>query len=277
MANFIKWAGGKSKLIKDELHKHLPSPTQYEYYVEPFLGGGSMFFHLQPKKAYLSDTCEDLIIAYQEIKNNPDDVIDYMKKHFTHDKDCYLKVRNADRDPVFPFTSHVFRAARFLYLNRTGFNALWRVNSKGQNNVPYGTPKGMEYVILEDIFRETSNILRKTNASISCMDFSRYYDRMGSGGTGFFYLDPPYLPLSSTSNFVNYSGSFDVGDHKDLASFLKELDRTGNLFLLSMSDTEASHQIYGKWPCKTVTATRSGSGNPKGRGVISELIFSNYF
>ena len=274
MANFIKWAGGKSQLITDELYKYLPSKNDYHFYVEPFLGGGSMFFHLQPENAFLSDTCEDLIIAYLEIRNNPDEVIDYMKKHFTHDKDCYLKVRNADRDPVFPFTSHVFRAARFLYLNRTGFNGLWRVNSKGQNNVSYGTPRGMEYVILEDTFKEVSKILRDTEACIDICDFSRA--PMHFTRRVFYYLDPPYLPVSDTSNFANYSGSFDKKDHEELAMYLDELDKRGHIFLLSMSDTEEAHRIYGKYPCKEVTANRSGSGDTKGRGKIKELIFSNY-
>ncbi|AWB10783.1 DNA adenine methylase [Thermodesulfobium acidiphilum] len=264
----VKWAGGKRQIIS-VIKENLP--TQFNRYFEPFIGGGAVFFEIQPENAYISDTNEELINLYLVVKNNPEELITDLHKH-KNSKEYFLKIRNADRDDNYKEWSNIQKASRFIYLNRTCFNGLYRVNSKGQFNVPFGNYSNPKIVDEKNILN-CSEILQSTE--IRCANFTEILEHIKKGD--FVYFDPPYLPLNKSSNFTSYTKEgFDIGMQFRLKAVCDELDKKGVKFLLSNSDTEVINGLYASYNIKKVFASRNINSNSNGRGKITEVLIRNY-
>ena len=197
---FLKWAGGKRQLIP-VIKEFIPD--KYSRYYEPFVGAGAILFWIQPKKATINDTNYELINCYRTIKENPDELLTLCQEHKALDsKEHYYKLRAQDRSNDFKELSSVQRAARIIYLNKTCFNGLFRVNSSGQFNVPYGNYSN-PCIADSSVIRAISQYLNKANVRIIEGDFERAVAKARKGA--FIYFDPPYHPISETSSFTGYS------------------------------------------------------------------------
>lgn len=282
---FLKWAGGKGQLLA-EIDKRLPDELrtgQIDTYIEPFVGGGAVFFHIAQnypsiKKFYLFDINDDLVNCYKAIKNDVESVIDELKK-LKKDfpdakaarKDFYYGIRtefNADRSP-----------AKLIFLNKTCYNGLYRVNKAGLFNVPSGDYKNPA-IFSEYNLRSVSSVLQ--DAEIICGDFER--SKKCIDRNTFVYFDPPYRPLSPTASFTSYSKEdFDENAQIRLAEFCKEINSKGAKFLLSNSDPKNEdpednffEDKYNGFIIDRVKATRAINCKASGRGEINELIITNY-
>ncbi|HVO68789.1 MAG TPA: DNA adenine methylase, partial [Aggregatilineaceae bacterium] len=238
---FLKWAGGKQQLLS-QFEAHFPS--NLTRYVEPFVGGGAVFFHLWnthrlPKQTFLFDNNEELINTYLVVRDRVDELIEILATHQEkHCKRYYYKVRNLDRRPVK--LNDVERAARTIYLNRTCYNGLYRVNSKGQFNVPMGSYKNPQ-VLHEDVLRAASAALQHSH--IEPGDFRNVVNWAQAGD--FFYFDPPYDPISKTASFTGYTADhFHEADQRDLAEVFTRLSEKGCLCMLSNSHTPFIFELY---------------------------------
>ena len=264
----VKWVGGKRQLMF-ELLKNMPK--DYNRYFEPFIGGGALFFELQPNNAYISDTNEELINLYQVVRDNVDVLIKDLKKHKIT-KEYFIEIRNIDRTQEYQNWSDIQKASRFIYLNRTCFNGLYRVNSKGEFNVPFGNYKNPR-IVDENNLLNCSKLLK--NTEIKCADFSKILSKVKKND--FVYLDPPYVPLNETSSFTSYTkDGFDLDMQFKLQDVCDELDSMGVKFLLSNSDTKLINELYENYKIKKVFATRAINVNPDGRGKITEVLVRNY-
>jgi len=296
---FLKWAGGKTQLLS-EFNKRFPSELKHgriAKYVEPFVGGGAVFFYINQKfsfrRCYICDINEELVLSYRVIKNSTKQLItilealesDYLSKNDEDRNHLYYNIRAAfnRKKPDINFnkfqTDWVERAAQLIFLNRTCFNGLFRVNRKGEFNVPFGRYKKPE-ILNEDNLKDVA-ILLKTTEIISgdfteCKKFVDKYT--------FVYLDPPYRPLNVTSRFTSYSkdGFTDKDQHR-LAKFFKELDKKGAKVMLSNSDPKNENpndtffeDLYSDYMIERVPAKRSINCVGSGRGEINELIITNY-
>jgi len=274
---FLKWAGGKRQLLP-VLKKYIPK--KYKTYFEPFIGAGAMLFDLQPKKAIINDTNKELINCYQVIKDNPIELLEIIKEHkHNNSKDYYYRQRDLDRNKSeFDNLPNVKRAARIIYLNKTCFNGLFRVNSQGQFNVPYGDNKNP--LIAEDIvIMAISDYLNTKEIEILNQDFVDSVAKAKSGD--FIYFDPPYDPVSDSSSFTGYdSNGFGKEKQILLRDLCNNLVKKGCQILISNSDTEFIRQIYGDknyYKIDEVKASRNINSVGTSRGKINELlIFSDY-
>jgi len=261
----VKWAGGKGRLIPQ--FEPLFPRNKYGLYIEPFVGGGAVFFHLLPERAVLIDSNEELINFYLVVRDSLGELMADLREH-KNTRDYYYSVRDLDPGTLSP----VKRASRFLYLNKTGYNGLWRVNSQGKHNVPFGRYKNPK-IADEQNLRLVSEALRR--AEIICGDFARVLD-FARPGT-FVYLDPPYHPLSDTANFTGYtSDAFGEGDQRRLAGVFRELDQKGCLAMLSNSDTPFVRELYSGYDVRVVYARRAINSRPDRRGPVTELVIRNY-
>lgn len=264
----VKWVGGKRQLMF-ELIKNMPK--SYNRYFEPFIGGGALFFELQPEQAYISDMNEELINLYSVVRNNVYELIKDLSKHEVS-KEYFLEIRNIDRTEQYTELSDVERASRFIYLNRTCFNGMYRVNSQGQFNVPFGYYKNPR-IIDENNLLNCSELLKKTE--IKCADFSEILTKVKKGD--FVYFDPPYVPLNETSSFTSYTkDGFDIDMQFKLRDVCDELDNKGVKFMLSNSDTKLVNELYVNYEIKKVFASRQINANADGRGKITEVLVRNY-
>ena len=264
----VKWVGGKRQLMF-ELLKNMPK--SYNRYFEPFIGGGALFFELQPEQAYISDMNEELINLYSVVRDNVYELIDDLSKHEVS-KEYFLEIRNIDRTEKYAELSDVERASRFIYLNRTCFNGMYRVNSQGQFNVPFGHYKNPR-IIDENNLLNCSELLKKTE--IKCADFSEILTKVQKGD--FVYFDPPYVPLNETSSFTSYTkDGFDIDMQFKLRDVCDELDNKGVKFMLSNSDTKLVNELYANYDIKKVFASRQINANANGRGKIAEVLVRNY-
>ncbi len=264
----VKWVGGKRQLMF-ELLKNMP--VSYNRYFEPFIGGGALFFELQPDNAYISDMNEELINLYQVVRDNVDELITDLQKHDIS-KEYFMEIRNIDRTEEYKNWSNVKKASRFIYLNRTCFNGMYRVNSKGEFNVPFGHYKNPR-ILDENNLINCSNLLQKTE--IKHADFSKILKKVKKGD--FVYFDPPYVPLSETSSFTSYTkDGFDMDMQFKLRDVCDELDSMGVKFLLSNSDTKLVNELYENYNIKKVFASRQINANADGRGKITEVLVRNY-
>lgn len=264
----VKWVGGKRQLMF-ELIKNMPK--SYNRYFEPFIGGGALFFELQPEQAYISDMNEELINLYSVVRNNVYELIKDLSKHEVS-KEYFLEIRNIDRTEQYTELSDVERASRFIYLNRTCFNGMYRVNSQGQFNVPFGYYKNPR-IIDENNLLNCSELLKKTE--IKCADFSEILTKVKKGD--FVYFDPPYVPLNETSSFTSYTkDGFDINMQFKLRDVCDELDNKGVKFMLSNSDTKLVNELYVNYEIKKVFASRQINANADGRGKITEVLVRNY-
>jgi len=259
---FVKWVGGKRQLLPAIL-KHVRLAEGAVYH-EPFVGGGAVFFHRQPKRAFLTDSNARLIRTYRGIKQDVEGVIRLLRS-YPHDKGFYLEMRARDIDAE----SDVAIAAWFIYLNRTGYNGLYRVNSKNGFNVPFGDYKNPT-ICDADNLRACSRALR--GARIEKRDFASVVARAKRGD--FVYFDPPYIPLTATSKFTDYtSEGFSDADQVRLRDVAVELKRRGVSVLLSNSSAPRVYDLYSAhFECVEVDARRSVNCNPNGRGRIPELL-----
>ncbi len=261
----VKWAGGKGQLIP-QFEPLLPK-NGYRLYIEPFVGGGAVFFHLSPSKAILIDNNKELINFYLAVRDNLEELLHSLKKH-ENTADYYYQVRALDAEKLSP----VERASRFLYLNKTAYNGLWRVNSSGKHNVPFGRYKNPR-IADEHNLRLVSEVLKQ--AELIHGDFSRVLDCAGPGS--FVYFDPPYHPLSETASFTGYTPeSFSAGDQRRLAEVFRELDRMGCTVMLSNSDTPFIRELYSGYDVKVVRARRAINCRADKRGPVNELVIRNY-
>lgn len=264
----VKWVGGKRQLMF-ELLKNMPE--NYNRYFEPFIGGGALFFYLQPDNAYISDMNEELINLYQVVRDNVDELVADLQKHDIS-KEYFMEIRNIDRTEEYESWSDVQKASRFIYLNRTCFNGMYRVNSKGEFNVPFGHYKNPR-ILDENNLINCSNLLQRTE--IKHADFSEILKKVKKGD--FVYFDPPYVPLSETSSFTSYTkDGFDIDMQFKLRDVCDELDSMGVKFLLSNSDTKLVNELYENYNIKKVFASRQINANADGRGKITEVLVRNY-
>lgn len=234
---FLRWAGGKVHSVPFLL-RHLPRDFTEPYtYFEPFLGAGSLFFSLRPQRAVLSDNNRDLIESYKAIQKSPILISEYSNEHRRMTSEHYYYEMRSKYNSSKP---SICRAALFIYLNKTCFNGIWRVNKKGEFNVPYGKQEHPSLPSKEELLR-ISEVLASTE--IVCCDYKDIIDKVQK--SDFVYLDPPYPPLSDTSNFTQYtSDGFAQEDHEELALFADDLTQKGCYVLISNSDTGYIRSLY---------------------------------
>lgn len=269
---FTKWTGGKRQLLS--VIKSL-MPDNYNRYFEPFIGGGALFFDLAPKTAYINDFNSELINCYQQIKDNPKELIDLLTRHQANNsKDYYLNLRSVDRDNRINEMSPMERAARIMYMLRVDFNGLYRVNSKNQFNVPYGRYKNPK-IVDETLILAISDYLNKNNIQILNCDFECAVKDVKSGD--FVYFDPPYIPLSETSAFTSYTHEgFSYEEQVRLRDVFRKLDRKGAYVMLSNSSSPLVEELYKGFNIHKVDANRTNGAKSSSRGKISEIIVTNY-
>lgn len=264
----IKWVGGKRQLI-NELKSFLPK--KYNRYFEPFIGGGALFFSLKHQNAFISDYNYELTNLYSIIKDKPDEIIKDLKKH-KNTEEYYYEMRALDRDEKkYKRLSNVKKASRFIYLNKTGFNGLYRVNKSGQHNVPYGKYKNPTWLDEENLL-ECSKLLAQTE--IQTGDFEIIKEHIQKGDL--VYFDPPYVPLNENS-FTSYThNGFDSNMQERLKKLCDYIDSIGAYFMLSNSYTEYILDLYKDYDIKTVMANRAVNCKATGRGKIKEVVVLNY-
>ena len=272
---FVKWAGGKRQLIPI-LKENLPD--SFGTYFEPFLGGGALLFHIlterPEQKCSISDLNSDLVLAYVTIQKNVNALISSLKTHEkNYHKDSeryYYSIRNCNP------RSEVEKTSRLLFLNRTCFNGLYRVNSRGKFNVPLGRYTNPN-IVNEENLRLVSKVLQSRRISITCRDFSSVLNDAKKGD--FVYFDPPYQPVSSTANFTNYTDKdFTDKDLLRLSKLCSDLDSKGCKVLLSNSDSKTVYEIFENkpWKIHKIEANRSINSNSKKRTGHYELLIKNY-
>jgi DNA adenine methylase len=271
---FVKWVGGKRQLLAQFRKLNLYPPEKFDpvknTYFEPFVGGGAVFFDLLPEHAVLSDLNAELVTTYNVIKNKVELLIVALKKHKI-DKDYFLKVRAQDVSKM----SDVSIASRFIFLNRTAFNGLYRVNSKGQYNVPYGQHKN-PLICDEENLRKTSKSLH--NVVIKHTDYKHVLSKAKKGD--FVYFDPPYYPMSKTSSFTSYTATaFLDKEQIELRDTVVELTKRGCFVMLSNSDAPFINKIYTGIKGIRITKVLAGraiNSKGSGRGKINEVLVTNY-
>jgi len=261
---FLKWAGGKTQLLH-ELIKRVPE--EYNVYFEPFIGGGALYFAIAPEEAVIADINDDLVNAYIVVRDNPNELLEALSK-YKNEKDFYYSIRSQDQNKL----GKIERAARLVYLNRTCFNGLYRVNKNGQFNVPFANYKNPNFVQTERILA-ASQMLQNTD--VYHAGFEKVLVEAKAGD--FIYLDPPYYPKDVYSDFKRYSKEqFYKNDHERLAELYNELTERGCYVMLSNSDTPFTRELYKKWRVDTVYAKRLINKDASKRGEVTEIIVTNY-
>lgn len=274
---FVKWVGGKRQLLEQFRDINLYPPDKFNpetaTYFEPFVGGGAMFFDLLPKKAILSDMNLELVTTYNVIKNDVETLVKKLKEHQKkNNKEYFLKVRSQDVKKL----SDVSIAARFIYLNRTGFNGLYRVNSSGGFNVPYGDNKN-PLICDEKNLKKAHEAMKHT--TILHQDYKNVLDKAKKGD--FIYFDPPYYPVNKTSSFTSYTKEgFLEKEQTELRDTFLKLHKRGCFVMLSNSDTPFINELYSglakKIKIHKVFAGRAINSNGANRGKIKEVVVINY-
>ena len=275
-APFVKWAGGKSRLLS-QYESYFPAAI--ERYVEPFVGGGAVFFHLvkqgriSSERVVLIDRLEELINCYQVIRDEVEALIDLLAahEHRKTDKAYYYEVRSWDRSQDYEQRTKVERAARLIFLNHVCYNGLYRVNRKGEFNVPFGryrNPRVFSAVNLRAIHKVLQESVILQGHFERCLEFAQPGD--------FVYLDPPYHPLSDTAQFTSYTSSdFGLQDQEHLAEVFRKLDHRGCQVMLSNSHTDFVRDLYDGYRQIEVQASRAINSKGNRRGKIAELLIVN--
>jgi DNA adenine methylase len=268
----LKWVGGKRQSIPAIL-KLLPSTINSAIYIEPFIGAGALFFYLQPKNAIINDFNPELINVYRVIKENPDELIEDLRKH-KNERDYFYNIRKLDRTKNFGSLTPVQKASRLIYLNKTCFNGLYRVNRSGEFNVPYGRYRKPN-IVNESALRAVSQYLNGNRIQLKNTDFEEVLKRADKHC--FFYLDPPYYPVSESSNFTGYiKGGWDREDQYRLKTACDDLNRRGIKFLLSNSATDFILGLYKDYKINTIKSIRAINSIGDKRGKIDEVLIRNY-
>ena len=268
---FLKWAGGKRQLLP-EINKYVPK--KYNTYYEPFLGGGAILFNLQPKNATINDSNTELINCYEVIRDFVDELIEDLKKH-QNEESYYYEMRELDRTNTYKDNyDKVKRASRILYLNKTCYNGLFRVNSQGQFNVPFGRYKNPN-ILDEAVLRSVNKYLKNNLVKIFNTDFEKAVLEAKKGD--FVYFDPPYDPVSQTASFTGYDvNGFDRNEQERLKSVFDDLTSRGCKALLSNAYTDFIVELYSSYKIEKISATRAINSNALKRGKIFEVLVRNY-
>lgn len=269
---FLKWAGGKRQLMP-EIRKMLPNGVTNHPYYEPFIGGGALFFELLPKRAVINDYNEELINVYTVIRDNPSALIEDLKRH-KNTAEYFYKIRAIDRQPIFSNLTRIERASRIIYLNKTCYNGLYRVNNAGEFNSPFGRYKSPN-IVNEPVIKAVSKYLNSSQIQISSCDYALILKDIPTDS--FVYLDPPYHPISESSSFTGYAqGGWDEGDQLRLRDVCNRLRDNGIKFLLSNSASDFIREIYSDYNIHIVQAKRSVNSNSSRRGQVDEFLIRNY-
>ncbi len=276
MKPFLKWAGGKTQLLS-ELLKHVPS---FDTYYEPFIGGGALFFELQPKRAVIADVNAELVNCYKVIRDNPDRLMQLLDT-FPVNQQFFYKMRAEDREKAFVMASYEWRAARIIYLNKTCYNGLYRVNSKGELNSPWGYKEPDLKVYERSNIESVSQYLQNNRVRILNSSFNEVWRNIAktriSDGKVFIYCDPPYDVLSETSKFTGYSvGGFNKQAQISLMSAVENLTELNCKVLLSNADTPFIRNLWKDYEVVTVEASRAINSKGAKRGKINEVLIKNY-
>lgn len=287
---FVKWAGGKSQLISEIRKKY---PKNIKCYCEPFVGGGAVLFDIlanyKPEKVLINDINKELIITYYQLQNNVDNLIkklfalqnefisadlEQRKIIYNNNRKLYNSLKNKSCE-----NNELEIASLFIFLNKTCFNGLYRVNKNGDFNVPMGSYKN-PLICDEFNLKKSSSLLK--NVKIICGDYSRCIDYIND--ETFVYIDPPYRPLTQTSSFTSYSSKvFDDKEQIRLADFINIISRKGAIVVASNSDPQNADEndmffdnLYRNYSIKRIQAKRAINSKSEGRGNVSELLISNF-
>ena len=271
IAPVVKWVGGKRQLL-DQIIPLLPK--KFANYCEPFFGGGAVLFSIQPHKAIINDINAELIIVYEVIRDHVDDLICSLKK-YENTQDYFYKIRDIDRDKcAYQSMTSVEKASRLIYLNKTCYNGLFRVNQAGEFNSPFGHYKNPN-IVNEPVLRAVSKYFNNNDITILNEDFSKTLGRLSKDT--FVYLDPPYDPVSDTSSFTGYNkGGFDKNEQIRLKECCDELTERKIKFMLSNSATNYIKDLYRDYSISIVRAKRIINADANKRGEIDEVIIRNY-
>ena len=274
---FLKWAGGKRQLLP-EIVKYVPKMTSKHTYYEPFLGGGALLFELQRPKAVINDSNKELINCYKVIRDSLDELMEELSKDkYSNSETSYYQMRDLDRSTKkYEILSEVEKAARIIYLNKTCYNGLFRVNSQGQFNVPFGRYKNPNF--LDDaVLRAVNKYLNSNNITLLNQDFAEAVKDAKRGD--FVYFDPPYDPVSETASFTGYDvNGFNRDQQKRLKKVFDDLNKRGCKVMLSNSCTDFILDLYKDYQDTIikVMATRSINSNALKRGRVEEVLVLNY-
>lgn len=275
MQPFLKWAGGKRQLLP-QIKPYIPEIGESTYF-EPFLGAGAMLFSIQPQNATVNDINTELYNVYKVIADEQlfEELIEELRSH-KNESEYFYEVRAWDRADDYHNLSPVKKASRFIFLNKTCFNGLYRVNSKGQFNVPFGKYKNPA-IVNEEVLREVHQYLNNNHITFLNGDFKEAVKDAKSGD--FVYFDPPYDPVSETSSFTSYAQEgFGKTEQYELRDIFKQLNERGCKVLLSNSDTPFIREIYEGFNIVTVQANRAINSKADGRGKINEvLVVGDYY
>lgn len=271
LSPILKWVGGKRQLLSEIIPL---IDESCDNYVEPFIGGGAVLFRLQPKKAIINDYNTELINVYRTVRDDLNGLLALLKEHEKYNSsDYYYEVRALDRTPDFDKMSNLEKAARIIYLNKTCYNGLYRVNSLGQFNSPYGKYKNPN-IVNEVVLRAISKYLNRNEISIRSGDYKDVLNDIEKNS--FVYLDPPYIPISSSSSFTGYTeGGFGYDKQVELKEECDKLNSKGVHFLQSNSDCEEIRELYKDYRIKVVKAKRAINSDAKKRGQINEVLIYN--
>lgn len=264
----LKWPGGK-RSIASTIISHMPK--EYGSYYEPFAGGLAVYLQGEFKNSYLSDINPDIINLYKVILEQPDQLIEELNKPlYLNTKEQFLEVRSWDRNPDWEKIPTHVKAARTIYLNRTCFNGLYRVNSKGEFNSPYGYyPKPL--INPETLIKEMHSTFIKTVKNISLTSYENALSSVGE--KDLVYLDPPYVPASKTASFTSYTkDQFKISDQEKLSETMKKLDNVGAFVITSNSDTPLTREIYEGFHFETIEVARRIGANKESRVNVNEVL-----
>ncbi len=267
----VKWVGGKRQLLS--LLAPLV-PKRYRLYCEPFLGGGALLFHQRPARAHANDINAELVNVYEVIKKDVEKLVLELAK-YRNDEEQYYEVRDWDRDSVFyGKLSPVRRAARLIYLNKTCYNGLFRVNNAGEFNTPFGRHKNPN-IANAPLLRAVSRYFREADIRFTTRDYAEVLDLLPADS--FTYLDPPYFPVSKSANFTNYTKiGFDQSEQIRLKEACDRLDRRGVKFMLSNSAAAFILELYSGYNVRIIKAKRAVNSVSTKRGDVDEIVVRNY-
>lgn len=277
-APVLKWVGGKRQIL-GEIKRYIPGG--FGTYHEPFLGGGAVLFALQPARAMVNDINAELMNVYAVIRDDIEGLIESLEEHERAYKEhrkpseYFYSIRELDRDrAVYSALTPLQKASRILFLNKTCFNGLFRVNRAGQFNTPFGKYKRPN-IVNGKMLRAVSGYFNGADIDFSCEDFEVVLE--AASREDFVYLDPPYDPLSDTSSFTGYDrGGFDAEEQARLSRVCRRLDERGVKFLLSNSATELIRELYRGFRMEIIKARRAVNARGDGRGGVDEVLVRNY-
>lgn len=270
IAPFLKWVGGKRQIMPAIVER---MPKKIINYYEPFVGGGAVLFHLEPQKAVINDFNAELINTYKVVKNNLSELVDDLKKH-KNEENYFYQLRLLDRTEEYKKLTDVQKASRIIYLNKTCFNGLYRVNNSGEFNSPFGKYKNPN-IVNEPTLKAVNSFLNSNEIKLLNSDYEDCLKNTDKNS--FVYLDPPYHPISESSNFTGYvQGGWDIYDQVRLKNTCDQLNAKGVKFLQSNSAADLIKDLYKDYKITIIKANRSINSDGEKRGEVDEVLIRNY-